>query len=156
MKNIIRTLTLALIVLGLGAVVSFAQPPKKAPAYKIAAITITPYDEASGKFEDPIGTGESARSLFNDLSLSLFVTVDVAGEAGSFETGRMINITVKEGKKIKTTRHLQVGLIGGDGHYYVPVWLYPAMCSDVTITASLTGQKTASSMKRTVIANCGE
>ncbi len=157
MKKLIQLLSLTIVIAGVGVIGICAQPgAKKAPPYKIAGITITPYNEASGKFEDEIGTGENGRSLFNDLSLSLLVAVDIAGEAGSFETGRIVTITVKEGKKIKTTRRLQVGLIGDGGHYYVPVWLYPAMCSDVTITASLSGQKTASSMKRTVIANCGE
>lgn len=127
----------------------------KAPAYKITNIKIVPFNEASGKFEDEITKG-SDRSFFNDLSISLFVTFEVSGQAGSFESGRRIVINVKEGKKVKFTKTEQVGLIGSEGKYFVPVFLYSSMCDDVTITARLTGQKTTSTMTRKVPFLCGE
>lgn len=155
MKNFFRAGSIAVFVIALSAIAVVAQPPRKAPDYKIAAINITPFNEASGKFEDVL-TPDSDRSFFNDLSMSLFVTVDVAGEAGSFESGRMINITVKAGNKIKLSRRVQVGLIGEEGHYYVPIWLNGPMCSDISITATLSGQRATSTVKRRVPFLCGE
>jgi hypothetical protein len=127
----------------------------KAPDYKITNIKLVPFEETTGKFEDEI-TEANPRSFFNDLSTSLFVTFEVSGKAGSFEAGRNIVISVTEGKKVKFSKTEQVGLIGSEGKYFVPVFLYSSMCSDVTITAKLTGQPTASSITRKVAFLCGE
>jgi len=155
MKNIVALLFVMTAALGCLTVSVSAQAPKKAPDYKITNIKMVPFNEAAGNFEDEI-TSANPRSFFNDLSTSLFVTFEVSGEAGSFEAGRNIIIKVTEGKKIKFSKTEQVGLIGSEGKYFVPVFLYSSMCSDVTITAKLSGQKTASSIKRRVPFLCGE
>jgi len=72
------------------------------------------------------------------------------------KAGRKIIITVTEGKRVKFSKTEQVGLIGEGGKYYVPVFLYSSMCSDVQITAKLSGQKTPSTMTRKVPFLCGE
>lgn len=145
-----------LAVLCFGTATALAQKgEKKAPAYKITNIKILPFNEQSGNFEDEF-TENDARAFFNELSTSLFVTFKISGEAGSFESGRSIVINVMEGKKLKFTKTEQVGLIGTDGAYYVPVFLYSSMCSTIKITAKLTGQKTLSTMTRTVGFRCGE
>jgi hypothetical protein len=137
---------------GLG-VSGFGQKPKAAPPYKISAINVVPFEEQTGKFGSAYEAQPS--EMLNALSTSLFVTVEISGQEGSFEAGRKVQITVTEGKRIKYSRTEQVGLIG-DGKYYMPVWLYSPMCSKVTITARLLGQTTASSMKRVVPFVCGE
>jgi hypothetical protein len=149
------TIAFAFLLIAVGAASTFAQAPKSAPAYKLSAINITPFDEASGKFQDVVTTTDS-RSFFNDLSISLFVTIEISGQAGSFETGRKVQVTVMEGKKVKFTKTEQVGLIGEGGKYYMPVWLYSSMCDEVKITAKLIGQKTVSTMTRKVLFECGE
>ena len=155
MSKSIRVITLVLLAFTAFGVSAIAQKPKPASAYKITNIKIVPFNEATGKFEDEL-TAKSDRSFFNDLSISLFVTFEVSGEAGSFEAGRKIAITVTEGKKVKFSKIEQVGLIGSEGKYFVPGWLYSSMCSDIKITASLAGQKTASNMTRRVPFLCGE
>ena len=144
-----------LIVTTIGLVGANAQKPKKAPDYKIAKVKIVPFNEQTGQFEEELDENGS-KSFFNDLSTSLFVTVEVGGEAGSFEAGRKATITVMEGKKLKLTRTDQVGLIGDGGKYYMPVWLYGSMCSQIKITVKLTGQKTLPVKTRSVAFNCGE
>lgn len=153
MKNYKHLLLLTLLFLTIGAAVADAQ--KKAADYKISKIRILPFDSQKGEFEAELKPG-SDRSFFNDLAISLFVTVEISGEAGSFEEGRMIDIVVTEGKKQKAKKLEQIGLIGDGGKFYVPVWLDAAMCGDVKITARITGQKTASSATRTVPFVCGE
>ena len=155
MKKITNAFALAMIVFCFGAAASLAQGPKAAPAYKLSAVNITPFNEASGKFEDVI-TPADTRSFFNDLSTSLFVTVEIQGEAGSYENGRKVQVTVMEGKKVKFSKTEQVGLIGEGGKYFIPVWLYSAMCDEVKITAKLIGQKKISTITRKVTFECGE
>lgn len=155
MNRLTRLLTIVIVAAVFGIVSADAQAPKKAPDYKITNIKIVPFNEQTGKFEDEL-TANGDRAFFNDLSTSLFVTFEVSGEAGSFEAGRKIIITVTEGKRAKFSKTEQVGLIGEGGRYFVPVWLYSAMCSDVTITAKLSGQKSVSTRTRKVPFLCGE
>ncbi len=155
MNKMFRTTSVVVVVFTALAMSAYAQKPRPAPAYKIAAIKIVPFNEQIGKFEDEI-TSKSDRSFFNDLSISLFVTVEVSGEVGSFESGRNLVIMVTEGKKVKYSKTQQIGLIGPEGNYHIPVFLYSSMCSNVTITAKISGQKTVSSMTRRVPFLCGE
>ena len=150
-KNLKILIFITLIVC-VGGSLAIAQ---KAPDYKVSNIKITPFDSTTGEFLEEYTT-KSDRSFFNDLSISLFTVVEITGQGGSFEVGRKIQITVTEGKRVKTTKTEQIGLIGGEGKFYVPLWLYPAMCDEVKITAKITGQKTTSTMTRKVPFMCGE
>lgn len=152
MTKPLKIVILLSLIFSAGTLATNAQ---KAPDYKITGLKIVPYDSVTGKFQDEFKPRED-RSFFNDLSISLFVTVEIAGQSGSFVVGRKIQLTVTEGKKVKTSKTEQIGLIGGGGKFYVPLWLYPAMCDDVKITARIIGQKTASTMTRTVPFLCGE
>jgi hypothetical protein len=151
MKKIVNCATLAILIL-IGCSAASAQ--KKTPDYKITAVHITAFDSNTGKFEDEI-TATSDRSFFNDLAISLLVVVEVAGESGSFVAGRQAEITVMEGKKIKKKKVEQIG-IPQDGKFFVPVWLDSPMCSEVTVTARMIGQKTLSRTVKKVLFECGE
>lgn len=153
MTNKIKFLSFVFLVLFAGA--SFADAQKKAADYKITNIKIVPFDSQTGEFLDEY-TPNYERVFFNDLAISLFVVVEISGESGTFEDGRNIQVTVTEGKKIKTKKTDQIGLIGEGGKFYFPVWLDAAMCSDITIKATITGQKTASTMTKKVPFMCGE
>lgn len=139
------------------AAAAFGQKPAKAPDYKIAMIKVNAFDEAAGELKDANPENGEPLSFFNDLSTSLFVWVAIQGEVGSFEAGRMVSISVTSGKKILTSRNnVQIGLIGEKGIYLVPVYVYGPLCSDVKITAKITGQKTPSSKSVKVPFICGE
>lgn len=140
----------------------FAQKPKpkaaepKAPDYMIADLKVMAYSSSTGKLEDAIPDDGEAMSFFNDLDTSLFVWVFVKGEKGSFEAGRMANIVVTAGKKVILTRNVQIGIPNEDGLYIVPAFVYGPLCSEVKITAKLTGQKSGSSKTVKVPFLCGE
>ena len=153
MTKLIKVLVLAIVLAGVGAMPAFAQ--KKAPDYKLSKIKIVPYNSATGEFEEEY-TAKSDRSFFNDLSISLFVVFEIEGQAGSFEAGRKLQVRVTEGTRGKASRNVQIGLIGENGFYFEPLWLYPSMCSDVKITASIIGQKPTKTMTRTIPFLCGE
>ncbi len=153
MKKISRIFTLFLITATLGIAAANAQTAKKTPDYKIAAIKVVPFDEITGQFREPV---DPEQWFGNDLSMSLFVTVELSGEAGGYVTSRNVRITVTEGKKIKLSKIAYPGVFSETGKYYVPVWLYGSMCDRVKITATVTGQKTRASLSRIVNFHCGE
>ncbi len=155
MNKYLWNFAVIIVITTFGNLLINAQQPPKAPDYKLSKIKIVPFDETEGKFLDEI-LPDSERSFFNDLSISLFVTFEISGEAGSFEAGRNINISVTEGKKTKFQKSEQIGLIGEGGKYFVPVFLYGSMCDEIKITARLSGQKTTSTLMRTVPFLCGE
>ena len=148
--------TLAAAFIAFGSTAAFAQAPKKAEPYILHDIIVNAFDEAEGKLEDALPKTGEAPVFFNSLSTSLFVWVVVQGEAGSFEAGRMANITVMEGKKIKTSRNVQIGLIGSEGVYFIPIYVYGSLCSEVKITAKITGQKASPAKTVKVPFMCGE
>jgi hypothetical protein len=150
--KIINFAALAVLIL-MGCTAASAQ--KKTPDYKIMAIHITPFDSNTGKLDEDEITVTSDRSFFNDLAISLLVVVEVGGESGSFVAGRQAEITVMEGKKIKKKKVEQIG-IPSDGKFFIPVWLDSPMCSEITVTARMIGQKTVSRTVRKVPFQCGE
>lgn len=150
-----RQVFITFALLFLGASIISVKAQKNAAPYKISAIKMIPFNQQSGKFEAPI-TPSDERAFFNEISLGLFVTVEVTGEAGTFEAGRNVEVVVTEGKKQKAKKIEQIGLIGESGKFYIPVWLDSALCDEVKITARIVGQKTASTMTRKASFMCGE
>ncbi len=144
-------LMFAALVLCAGVVSVNAQ--KTAP-YKITAVKLVPYNQQTGKFEDEIKP-QDERAFFNEIALGMFVVVEVSGATGTFEAGRTVQITVMEGKRLKAKKSEQIGLIS-DGKFYIPMYLDSAFCSDVTVTAKISGQTTASTMTRKASFLCGE
>ncbi len=68
----------------------------------------------------------------------------------------MANVVVTANKKVIASRNVQIGIPNEDGFYIVPVFVYGPLCSDVTITAKLTGQRSASTRSVKVPFLCGE
>lgn len=141
----------AALILCAGVVSVNAQ--KTAP-YKITAVKLVPFNQQTGKFEDEIKPNDE-RAFFNEIALGMFVVVEVSGATGTFEAGRTVQLTVMEGKKLKAKKSEQIGLIS-DGKFYIPMYLDSAFCSDVTVTAKIIGQTTASTMTRKASFLCGE
>lgn len=148
-KNILL-LTIVMLFAGLVGVKA-----QTAPDYKISAIKILPFDSQTGEFQDEFKMKDE-RVFFNELGISLFVKIEISGKAGSFTAARNLQVTVTEGKKIKAKKTEQIGIISEGEKFYVPVWLDSSMCSTITITAKIIGQKTPSTLTRTVPFQCGE
>jgi hypothetical protein len=146
-----KSIALLLLVL----VVTTSTLAQKVAPYKITAIRILPFNEISGKFEDELAK-DSNGGYFNDLSKSILALIEITGPAGGYADRRNVSIRVTEGKKLKLSKIGYPGVLSETGHFYVPVWLYGSMCDHVTITATITGQTTRSSMKRGLDFMCGE
>ena len=129
---------------------------KPTPAYKVTKINLVPFEVQTGKLEDGISENDD-RAFFNEISKRYLITVEVAGESGSFEMGRNLEIVVTEGKKQIARKSEQIDLIGEGGKVFMPLWIDKPLCDTVTITARITGQKTPSTLTRKVtIFQCGE
>jgi hypothetical protein len=129
--------------------------PQKVGPYKITAIHVTPFNEVTGRFDAEMAKDDTG-GFWNDLSKSVLAVIEITGPPEEYATKRNVSIRVTEGRKLKLARIAYPGVLGTDGKYYVPVWLYGSMCSPVTISATITGQPTASSMKRILGFMCGE
>ena len=135
---------------------TFTNAQKRSAAYKLTNIKIVPFEKTTGEFESEI-TDKDQRAFFNEISKTYLITVEVTGDAGSFETGRKIEIIVTEGKKIKGRKLEQIDLIGSNGRVYMPLWIDAPLCARTTISARIIGQKTASTLKRNLtVFQCGE
>lgn len=145
-----------LCLLVVGFFTNVVAQEKPAPDYKIIKINLLPFEVKTGKFEDGI-SDKDERTFFNEISKRYFVTVEVSGESGSFEMGRKLEITVTEGKTQVARKSDQIDLIGEDGKVYMPLWIDKPLCSNVTITARIIGQKTPSTLTRKItLFQCGE
>lgn len=152
MNKSLTSFTIALITCCLGTASAFAQKPKPSAQYKISSIKIVEFDENSGKFGDEV----TKDSFFaNDFSTSLFVTVELSGDPG-YVPARNVQLTVTEGRKVKLSKLARPGILGEEGKYYIPLWLYGPICDSLKIQATVAGQTTRSTMSRTVSAHCGE
>ena len=162
MRSILHFAAIAVVVSSIGLTAAFAQkakpkaPVSNTPDYIIADLKVMAYSSSTGKLEDAIPPKGESMSFFNDLDTSLFVWVFVQGEKGTFEAGRMANVVVTANKKVIASRNVQIGIPNEDGFYIVPVFVYGPLCSEVKITAKLTGQKTASLKTAAVPFMCGE
>lgn len=134
---------------------SLSVQAQKTPDYKITNIKLVPFDGQTGKFQAEIKPNDE-RSFFNEIALSLFVVVEITGASGTFEAGRMADITILESKKQRAKKTEQIGLVGDGGKFYIPIWIDSALCSDVTVTARIRGQASASTMTRKASFQCGE
>lgn len=128
---------------------------QKIADYKISNIKVVPFEQSSGEFEPEI-TDTDDRAFFNELGKGLFVTIEISGKAGDYLGTRGLSVTVLEGKKVKMKKVLMSGILNEQGKYYFPIWIEPALCDGITITASLTGQKTPSKTTKTLPFMCGE
>ena len=89
MKTITKTLIAVACFVLLANFAGFAQKVKPVPPYKITDIKAVPFDEITGKFRDPV---DPEQWFGNDLSMSLFVTIELTGPAGEFVPNRKVQI----------------------------------------------------------------
>src|SRR6266851_4357398 len=120
------------------------------PPYQLTAMKVVPFSQRTSLFLAEIKK-DSDFSGWNDLNLSLFVTIQVTGRAGSYSSKRKVEITAYENGRLILKRLSKLGVLDEDtGKYYIPVWLYGPFCRKVTIKARLIGQPQSSSLQRTI------
>lgn len=133
-----------------------SQSPANLPPYRLSAIRILPYNQTTNSFLAEVKKDKDA-DFFNELDLSLFVTVEVSGQPGSISSNRRVEIIAYEGSRVILKRVVRLGVISeSTGKYYVPVWLYSPFCQQVTIKARLIGQRQISTLQRKLDFLCGE
>lgn len=129
---------------------------KDLPSYKVAEMKVVPFSQRTSLFLAEIKKDNDFYA-WNELNLSLFVTIRVSGRAGSYSSQRKVEITAYEDGRLILKRISNLGVLDEDtGNYYVPVWLYGPFCQRVTINARLVGQSQISSLQRSLDFQCGE
>lgn len=137
---------------------------QKAPGCKISNIKILPFDALKGEFGEEVKPNEDP-GFINAFGTSLFVVVEISSQAyfdviSIPDANKVIkvDIAVMEGKQQKAKKIKQISLsdLLEDGKVYVPLWLDPLMCGNVKINARIIGQRSVSTMTRTVPFSCGE
>ena len=94
------------------------------PPYQLTAMKVVPFSQRTSLFLAEIKK-DSDFSGWNDLNLSLFVTIQVTGRAGSYSSKRKVEITAYENGRVILKRLSELGVLDEDtGKYYIPVWLY--------------------------------
>jgi hypothetical protein len=125
------------------------------PPYKLSEIKIRSYDQTTDSLRDDVRNDKD--DLWNELDLSLLVTVEISGKAGSYSSNRKVEVIAYEGNRVILKRVVGLGVLSeSGGKYYVPVWLYGPFCRQVTIKARLIGQRQTSALQRRVNFGCGE
>ncbi len=149
-----RLLSLAIIFLFLcaGAISARAQT---APPFKISAIKIVPLNQLTGEIEPEIKPKDS-RAFFDEVALGLLITVEVSGTSDTTAEGRKVETSVLKGGKILIKKLTAVDGVGAGGKFYIPIYVDYGICQEITVTAKIIGQKTASTMTRKVPFSCGE
>ncbi len=157
-KTSLKIIVFSFIILVFGANFTAAQKTTvgKGQEYKVTNLKIVPFDSNKGEFMDAIKAEGEQPTFFNDYSISLMVIAEVTVGKGEYAFGKSVQITAMEGKKVKKTKTEPMPPVEADGKYYVPLWLDAGMCDTVKITAKITGQKTASTMTRSLLFQCGE
>lgn len=136
---------------------AFAAAQKKVADYKLSRIKVVPFEKRTGEFEAEIADKDESRAFFNEISKTYLVTIEVAGAAGSFETGRKIEIVVTENGKVKTRKLEQIDLIGDDGKIFMPLWIDAPLCGATTVSARIVGQRAVARLQRKLtVFQCGE
>ncbi|MGI8786290.1 MAG: hypothetical protein ACR2HG_00830 [Pyrinomonadaceae bacterium] len=126
-----------------------------APPFKVSAIKIVPYDQLTGEFEPEIKLKDS-RTFFDEVALGLLITVEISGQTDTSADGRKVETTVLKGGKILIKKLTTVDGVGAGGKFYIPIYIDYGLCQEITVTAKIIGQKTASTMTRKVPFSCGE
>ncbi len=152
MKTKYLLLLSILVLLFIGNSSSQAQT---APPFKISAIKVVPFEELTGEFGEEI-TAKNTREFFNEVSTGLLITVVVSGQTDATAENRRVETTVTSGSKILAKKSTVVFSVGAGGKYFVPLYVDAGLCQPVTITAKITGQKTAATMTRKLSFTCGE
>ena len=153
-KKLIHGLACAISILVVGLNI-LAQAKISTPSYKIARLKIQTFNPVFDIFSEDI-SDKKDNEFWNAINLSLFVTVEVSGKAGSYVSERRVEVTAYEGRKLILRRVTNLGVINNSGMYYVPVWLYGGFCQSVTIKARFLGQRQASVIKKSIFFHCGE
>ena len=126
------------------------------PPYQLTEMKVVPFSQRTSLFLAEIKK-DADFSGWNDLNLSLFVTIEVSGKAGSYSSRRNVEVVAYEGRRLIVKRVGHIGVLDeSTGKYFVPVWLYGSFCQPVTIKARLNGQTRSSTLQRKIDFQCGE
>jgi hypothetical protein len=85
------------------------------------------------------------------------ITVEIAGRHGTYESGRMIHLTVRAPDgTVLLERKPRIGLLGDSGKWFETFVVYGVGCDAFRIRAEILGQKETSVVEKKIPFFCGE
>ncbi|MBP9630613.1 MAG: hypothetical protein KBE03_09105 [Leptotrichiaceae bacterium] len=129
--------------------------------YKINSIKSYLFYEETGSFSQetsnfqalwntPIGEGDTGGA-----SNQVLVVIEVSGTPETYEN-RNIEFTAIEGNKVILKRTENIGVIGENGKINIGFWLYNVGMKPIKITGKIIGQKSTSTLTKTIPFESGE
>src|SRR4026208_2160945 len=110
MKILRQTTCAAFLWLSLLALPVYGQAGGEVtPPYKLTEIKIRPYDQSTNSLRDDIRNDKD--DLWNELDLSLLVTIAISGKAGSYSSGRKVEVIAYEGSRVVLKRVVGLGVL---------------------------------------------
>lgn len=166
-RRFLPALLLALLAPPVGQAQSATAPP-----YRVTGVQVKLFYENTGTFSPDIladpkfdlwntGVGEGSAK---GPSSSTLVVVTVAGEAGSYEPARKVELTarfVSTDGKTTTLRRREVqvypmGIVTTQGRFYAAFWLTRTGCIPVELSIRILGQPAGTTARRKIPFACGE
>lgn len=151
-----------LLLGSLGAAAAHA--PSAAAEYRITAVRAMLFNADSGTLTRDV-LAEPRPALWNTVigegesggpSTSVLVTVEVAGEEGSWEEGRGVELVARTDEHEILRHALELNVMNDAGRTFVGFWLDGTGCDAIRLQARITGQRNPSARTAEIPFECGE
>ena len=141
-----------------------AHPRASAPEYRITAVRARLLNANTGVLTRDV-LAEPRPALWNTIigegeaggpASSVLVTVEIAGEAGSWEDGRRVELVARTDEREILRHAAELHVMSVQGRTYAGFWLDGVGCEPVRLQARLTGQQRPSTRTAEIPFECGE
>ena len=143
---------------------AFARARPEAAPYRITALRAMLFNSDRGTLSRDV-LREPRPALWNVVigegdaegpSSSALVVVEVAGEPGSYEDARQVELVARTREGELLRRATALGVLNAQGRTFVGFWLYDVGCEPVRLQARLRGQSQPSTRTDEIPFECGE
>jgi hypothetical protein len=154
---------LSLSLVAVGAVCAREASSATAP-YTISDVRAQLFYSDRGTFSGDV-LADTTIALWNTVigeggaggaSSSTLVVVEVAGEPGSYEPERAVELVATADGKELLRQSAELSVLNAEGKTYVAFWLPKTGCDAVRLSARLTGQPQPSARTAEIPFACGE
>jgi hypothetical protein len=138
--------------------------------YRLSAIRAKLFYEQSGTFSEDI-LASSGFALWNvvigegdarEPSSSTLVLIEVSGKPGAYQPSQKVEVVAtrvhkgRKGKSDVTRRLFTTGILGKDGRWVAPLWLYDTGTEPIVLKARILGPKPSAWVTRKIPFASGE
>lgn len=157
-------IVLGAAVLALASISTARALSRPEAAYRIAGLRAMLFNANDGSFSRDV-LADPRPALWNVVigegdaegpSSSALVVVEVAGEPGSYEDARQVELTARTEEGVLLRRASSLSVLNARGRTFVGFWLDDVGCQPVRLQARLLGQPQPSTRTDEIDFQCGE